>query len=203
MFEKDSLVPYVIEQSARGERSYDIFSRLLKDRIVFISGEIDDNLANRVIAELLYLDSTGNEDINIYINSPGGSVSAGMAIYDTMNFVKSDVSTTCLGIAASMAAFLLSSGKKGKRYILPNADVMIHQPLGGAQGQATDIKIASDRIIDLRKRLNRILSKNTSQSLKKIEKDTERDNYLSAKEALEYGLVDKIITEKGSRIWNK
>ncbi len=195
-----NLVPMVVEKDFNGERSYDIFSRLLKDRIVFISGEIDDNLANRVIAELLYLDSTGNEDINIYINSPGGSVSAGMAIYDTLNFVKSDVSTTCLGIAASMAAFLLSSGKKGKRYILPNADVMIHQPLGGAQGQATDIKIASDRIIDLRKRLNRILSKNTSQSLKKIEKDTERDNYLSAKEALEYGLVDKIITEKGSRI---
>ena len=195
-----NLVPMVVEKEFNGERSYDIFSRLLKDRIVFISGEIDDNLANRVIAELLYLDSTGNEDINIYINSPGGSVSAGMAIYDTMNFVKSDVSTTCLGIAASMAAFLLSSGKKGKRYILPNADVMIHQPLGGAQGQATDIKIASDRIIDLRKRLNRILSKNTSQSLKKIEKDTERDNYLSAKEAFEYGLVDKIITEKGSRI---
>ena len=195
-----NLVPMVVEKEFNGERSYDIFSRLLKDRNVFISGEIDDNLANRVIAELLYLDSTGNEDINIYINSPGGSVSAGMAIYDTMNFVKSDVSTTCLGIAASMAAFLLSSGKKGKRYILPNADVMIHQPLGGAQGQATDIKIASDRIIDLRKRLNRILSKNTSQSLKKIEKDTERDNYLSAKEALEYGLVDKIITEKGSRI---
>ena len=198
-----NLVPMVVEKEFNGERSYDIFSRLLKDRIVFISGEIDDNLANRVIADLLYLDSTGNEDINIYINSPGGSVSAGMAIYDTMNFVKSDVSTTCLGIAASMAAFLLSSGKKGKRYILPNADVMIHQPLGGAQGQATDIKIASDRIIDLRKRLNRIFSKNTSQSLKKIEKDTERDNYLSAKEALEYGLVDKIITEKGSRIWNK
>ena len=198
-----NLVPVVVEKDFNGERSYDIFSRLLKERIVFITGEIDDNLANSVIAELLYLDSIKNEDINIYINSPGGSVSAGMAIYDTMNFVKSDVSTTCLGIAASMAAFLLSSGKKGKRYILPNADVMIHQPLGGAQGQATDIKIASDRIIDLRKRLNRILSKNTSQSLKKIEKDTERDNYLSAKEALEYGLVDKIITEKGSRIWNK
>ncbi len=195
-----NLVPMVVEKEFNGERSYDIFSRLLKDRIVFISGEIDDNLVNRVIAELLYLDSTGNEDINIYINSPGGSVSAGMAIYDTMNLVNSDVSTTCLGIAASMAAFLLSSGKKGKRYILPNADVMIHQPLGGAQGQATDIKIASDRIIDLRKRLNRILSKNTSQSLKKIEKDTERDNYLSAKEALEYGLVDKIIAEKSSRI---
>ena len=195
-----NLVPMVVEKEFNSERSYDIFSRLLKDRIVFISGEIDDNLANRVIAELLYLDSTGNEDINIYINSPGGSVSAGMAIYDTMNFVKSDVSTTCLGIAASMAAFLLSSGKKGKRYILPNADVMIHQPLGGAQGQATDIKIASDRIIDLRKRLNRILSKNTTQSLKRIEKDTERDNYLSAKEAFGYGLVDKIITEKSSGI---
>ena len=191
-----NLVPMVVEKEFNGERSYDIFSRLLKDRIVFISGEIDDNLANRVIAELLYLDSTGNEDINIYINSPGGSVSAGMAIYDTMNFVKSDVSTTCLGIAASMAAFLLSSGKKGKRYILPNADVMIHQPLGGAQGQATDIKIASDRIIDLRKRLNRILSKNTSQPLKKIEKDTERDNYLSAKEALEYGLIDGIMDKR-------
>ncbi len=195
-----NLVPMVVEKELSGERSYDIFSRLLKDRIVFISGEIDDNLANRVIAELLYLDSVGNEDINIYINSPGGSVSAGMAIYDTMNFLKSDVSTTCLGIAASMAAFLLSSGKEGKRYILPNADVMIHQPLGGAQGQATDIKIASDRIINLRKRLNKILSKNTSQSLKKIEKDTERDNYLSAKEALDYGLVDKIIAEKSSRI---
>ena len=189
-----NLVPMVVEKEFNGERSYDIFSRLLKDRIVFISGEIDDNLANRVIAELLYLDSTGNEDINIYINSPGGSVSAGMAIYDTMNFVKSDVSTTCLGIAASMAAFLLSSGKKGKRYILPNADVMIHQPLGGAQGQATDIKIASDRIIDLRKRLNRILSKNTSQSLKKIEKDTDRDYIMTPAEALEYGMIDKVIS---------
>ena len=194
-----NLVPMVVEKEFNGERSYDIFSRLLKDRIVFISGEIDDNLANRVIAELLYLDSTGNEDINIYINSPGGSVSAGMAIYDTMNFVKSDVSTTCLGIAASMAAFLLSSGKKGKRYILPNADVMIHQPLGGAQGQATEIKIASDRIVNLRKRLNKCLSKNTGQSLKKIEKDTERDNYLDAKEAVLYGLVDKIILEKEKR----
>ena len=194
-----NLVPMVVEKEFNGERSYDIFSRLLKDRIVFISGEIDDNLANRVIAELLYLDSTGNEDINIYINSPGGSVSAGMAIYDTMNFVKSDVSTTCLGIAASMAAFLLSSGKKGKRYILPNADVMIHQPLGGAQGQATEIKIASDRIVNLRKRLNKCLSKNTGQSLKKIEKDTKRDNYLDAKEAVLYGLVDKIILEKEKR----
>ena len=194
------LIPMIVDKETNGERSYDIFSRLLKDRIILLSGEIDDECANSVIAQLLYLDSLNNEEISLYINSPGGSVTSGMAIYDTMNFVKSDVSTTCLGIAASMAAFLLSSGKKGKRYILPNADVMIHQPLGGAQGQATDIKIASDRIIDLRKRLNRILSKNTSQSLKKIEKDTERDNYLSAKEALEYGLVDKIITEKGSRI---
>ena len=188
-----NLVPMVVEKEFNGERSYDIFSRLLKDRIVFISGEIDDNLANRVIAELLYLDSTGNEDINIYINSPGGSVSAGMAIYDTMNFVKSDVSTTCLGIAASMAAFLLSSGKKGKRYILPNADVMIHQPLGGAEGQATDIKIACDRILNLRNRLNNILVDNTGKALSQIEEDTERDNYLNAEEALEYGLVDKII----------
>ncbi len=192
-----NLVPMVIEKELSGERSYDIFSRLLKDRIVFISGEIDNNLANRVIAEVLYLDSIGSEDINIYINSPGGSISAGMAIYDTINFVKSDVSTTCLGIAASMGAFLLSSGKKGKRYILPNADVMIHQPLiSGLQGQATEIKIASDRITGLRKRLNKILSKNTGQSLKKIERDTERDNYLSANEALGYGIVDEIITEK-------
>lgn len=195
-----NLVPMVVEKEFNGERSYDIFSRLLKDRIVFISGEIDDAMANRVIAELLYLDSIGNDDINVYINSPGGSVSAGMAIYDTMNFLSSDVSTTCLGIAASMAAFLLSAGKKGKRYILPNADVMIHQPLGGAQGQATDIKIASDRIISLRKRLNKILARNTGQSLKRIEKDTERDNYLEAKEALEYGIIDKIITEKNSKI---
>ena len=188
-----NLVPVVVEKEIDGERSYDIFSRLLKERIIFITGEIDDNLANSVIAELLYLDSINSNDIAIYINSPGGSVSAGMAIYDTINFVKSDVSTTCLGIAASMGAFLLTAGKKGKRFILPNADVMIHQPLGGASGQATDIKIASDRIIDLRSRLNKILAKNTGQSLKKIEKDTERDNYLNANEALEYGLVDKII----------
>lgn len=191
-----NLVPVVVEKDFNGERSYDIFSRLLKDRIVFITGEIDDNLANSVIAELLYLDSINHDDICVYINSPGGSVSAGMAIYDTMNFLNSDVSTICLGIAASMGAFLLSAGKKGKRFILPNADVMIHQPLGGAQGQATDIKIASDRIVDLRKRLNRILSKNTGQTLKKIEKDTERDNYLDSKEAVMYGIVDKIIAEK-------
>lgn len=188
-----NLVPVVVDKELDGERSYDIFSRLLKDRIIFISGEINDSLANSVIAELLYLDSIGQDDISIYINSPGGSISSGMAIYDTMNFVKSEVCTMCVGIAASMAAFLLSSGAKGKRFILPNADVMIHQPLGGAEGQASDIKIASDRIIDIRKRLNKILAKNTNQSLKKIEKDTERDNYLNAKEALEYGLVDKII----------
>ena len=188
-----NLVPVVVDKELDGERSYDIFSRLLKERIIFISGEINDSLANSVIAELLYLDSTGDGDISIYINSPGGSVSSGMAIYDTMNFIKSDVCTICIGMAASMAAFLLSCGQKGKRFILPNADVMIHQPLGGAEGQASDIKIASDRIIDIRKRLNKILSKNTGQSLKRIEKDTERDNYLNSSEALEYGLVDKII----------
>ena len=188
-----NLIPVVIDKDIEGERSYDIFSRLLKDRIIFISGEINDNTANSVIAELLYLDSLNHKDISIYINSPGGVISSGMAIYDTMNFVKSDVSTICLGMAASMAAFLLSCGTKGKRYILPNADVMIHQPLGGAEGQATDIKIASDRILSLKKRLNMILSKNTGKSLSKIEKDTERDNYLNAEEALKYGIVDEII----------
>lgn len=188
-----SLVPVIVEKEIDGERSYDIFSRLLKERIIFISGEINDALANNIIASLLYLDSVGHEDISIYINSPGGSVSAGMAIYDTMNFISSDVSTICVGIAASMGAFLLSSGCQGKRFVLPNADIMIHQPLGGAEGQATDIKIASDRIVNLRKRLNRILAKNTKQSLKKIEKDTERDYYLDAQEAVDYGLVDQII----------
>ena len=188
-----NLVPVVVDKELNGERSYDIYSRLLKERIIFISGEIDDNLANSVIAELLYLDSLSSDDISIYINSPGGSVSAGLAIYDTMNFVKSDISTICMGIAASMGAFLLSSGTKGKRYILPNADVMIHQPLGGAQGQATDITIASERINNLKKRLNKILAKNTKQTLEKIEADTERDNYLNAEEAVKYGLVDKII----------
>ena len=187
-----NLVPVVVDKDISGERSYDIFSRLLKERIIFISGEINDSLANSVIAELLYLDSINHNDISLYINSPGGVITSGMAIYDTMNFIKSDVATICLGIAASMAAFLLSSGTKGKRYILPNADVMIHQPLGGAEGQATDIKIASDRIVNLRERLNKILSKNTGKSLTKIEKDTERDNYLSAKEALKYGIVDEI-----------
>lgn len=188
-----SLVPVVIEKELDGERSYDIFSRLLKERIIFISGEINDSLANSVIASLLYLDSISHDDISIYINSPGGSVSSGLAIYDTMQFISSDVSTICVGMAASMGAFLLSSGTIGKRFALPNSDIMIHQPLGGAEGQASDIKITSDHIVLLRKRLNKILAKNTKQTLRKIEKDTERDYYLDAREALEYGLVDKII----------
>lgn len=187
-----NFVPIVVEQELTGERSYDIYSKLLKDRIVFLSGEIDDNLANTVVAELLYLDSLSHEDIYLYINSPGGSVSSGLAIYDTMNFIKSDVATICFGLAASMGAFLLSSGKKGKRFILPNADVMIHQVLGRSEGQASDIKIATDRILDLRKRLNHILSKNTGKSVRTIEKDTDRDNYLNAIEAIKYGLVDKL-----------
>ncbi len=193
-----NLVPVVVENDLSVERSYDIFSRLLKERIIFLSGEINDSMANTVVAQLLYLDSLGNDDISIYINSPGGVISAGMAIYDTMNFIKSDVSTICVGIAASMGAFLLSSGTKGKRFILPNADVMIHQPLGGAEGQATDIKIASERILNLKNRLNKILAKNTGKNLKRIERDTERDNYLDANEAVGYGLVDKIIQNKRS-----
>ena len=188
-----NLVPVVIDKDINGERSYDIFSRLLKERIIFISGEINDSMANSVIAELLYLDSINHNDISLYINSPGGVITSGMAIYDTMNFIKSDVSTICIGMAASMAAFLLSSGTIGKRYILPNADVMIHQPLGGAEGQATDIKIASDRIINLRSKLNKILAKNTGRSISKIAKDTERDNYMTAEEALKYGLIDGIL----------
>lgn len=190
------LVPMVVEKEFDGERSYDIFSRLLKNRIIFISGEINDSLANQVVASLLYLDSLSHDDISLYINSPGGSVTAGFAIYDTMNFIKSDVATICLGIAASMGAFLLSSGEKSKRYALPNADIMIHQPLGGTEGQATDIKIVADRIILLKEKLNKILAKNTCQSIKKIEKDTERDYYLSAKEAKEYGLIDFVIQNK-------
>lgn len=190
------LVPMVVEKEFDGERSYDIFSRLLKNRIIFISGEINDSLANQVVASLLYLDSLSHDDISLYINSPGGSVTAGFAIYDTMNFIKSDVATICLGMAASMGAFLLSSGEKNKRYALPNADIMIHQPLGGTEGQATDIKIVADRIILLKKKLNKILAKNTCQSIKKIEKDTERDYYLSAKEAKEYGLIDLVIQNK-------
>ena len=191
-----SLIPVVIDKDLETERSYDIFSRLLKERIIFISGEINDNTANSVVAQLLYLDSLNNNDISIYINSPGGSITAGMAIYDTMNFINSDVITICIGMAASMGAFLLSSGTKNKRYALPNSDIMIHQPLGGIEGKATDIKIVSDRIIDLKKRINKILSKNTNQTLKRIEKDTETDNYMNSKEALKYGLIDRIIKYK-------
>ena len=187
-----NLIPVVIEKTNLGERSYDIYSRLLKDRIIIINGEIDDNLSNSIVAQLLYLDSINHDDISIYINSPGGSITSGMAIYDTMNFIKSDVITICIGMAASMAAFLLSSGKKGKRYALPNSEVMIHQPLGGAQGQATEIKIAAERILKLKKKLNTILSKNTGKSLKQVEKDTERDYFMDSKEALDYGIIDKI-----------
>lgn len=187
------LIPNVVEKNSDGERVYDIYSRLLKDRIIILSGEIDDNLANSVVAQLLYLDSVNHDDINLYINSPGGSITAGMAIYDTMNFVKSKVSTICIGMNASMAAFLLSSGEKGLRFALPNSEVMIHQPLGGAEGQATEIKIAAERILKLKEKLNNILSKNTGQDLAKIEEDTERDYFLSAKEALKYGIIDKII----------
>lgn len=187
------LIPTVLEKSSDGERAYDIYSRLLKDRIIMLSGEIDDSLSNIVISELLYLDSLNNDPISIYINSPGGSITSGMAIYDTMNFIKSKVSTVCIGIAASMAAFLLSSGEKGMRYALPNSEVMIHQPLGGAQGQATEIKIAAERILKLKEKLNTILSQNTNQDIKKIENDTERDYFMSSNEALKYGLIDKIL----------
>lgn len=188
-----NLVPTIIEKSNYGERAYDIYSRLLKDRIILLSGEIDDISANTIIAQLLYLDSQNNEKINLYINSPGGSVTAGMAIYDTMNYIKSDVSTICIGIAASMGAFLLSSGKKGLRFSLPNSEVMIHQPLGGTQGQATEIKIHAEHILKTRDKLNSILAKNTKKTLHQIELDTERDNFLSADEALEYGIIDKIL----------
>lgn len=187
------LIPTVIEKSSNGERAYDIYSRLLKDRIIILSGEITDASANIVVGELLYLDSLNHDDISLYINSPGGSITSGMAIYDTMNFIKSDVSTICVGMAASMGAFLLSSGSKGKRCCLPNSEVMIHQPLGGAEGQATEIKIVAERILKLKDKLNTILSKNTGQKLEKVEKDTERDHFLNAKEALEYGIVDKIL----------
>jgi len=188
-----NLIPSVLEKSSNGERVYDIYSRLLKDRIILISDEITDNTANIVVAELLYLDSINHDDISIYINSPGGSVTAGMGIYDTMNFIKSDVSTICVGMAASMAAFLLSSGTKGKRYALPNSEIMIHQPLGGAQGQATEIKIAAERILKLRDKLNKYLSENTGKDLKTVEKDTDRDNFMSAEEAFKYGIVDKVL----------
>ena len=188
-----NLIPSVVEKSSDGERAYDIYSRLLKDRIIILSGEIDDGLANSIVAQLLYLDSVNHNPINLYINSPGGSITAGMAIYDTMNYIKSKVSTICIGMAASMAAFLLSTGERGMRFILPNGEVMIHQPLGGAKGQATEIQIAAERILKLKAKLNKILSENTGQSLEKIQNDTERDYFLSAEESLEYGLVDKII----------
>ena len=192
-----SLIPIVVEQTSKGERSYDIYSRLLKDRIIFIDGEINDAVASLVVAQLLFLESEDpDKDINIYINSPGGSISAGMAIYDTMNYIRPDICTICVGMAASMAAFLLSSGTKGKRYVLPNAEVMIHQPLGGVQGQATEIQIAADHILKIKDKLNHILAKNTGQTLKKITQDTDRDNFLDAKQAVEYGLVDKIVEKR-------
>ena len=192
-----SLVPVVVEQTNRGERSYDIFSRLLKDRIIFLGDEVNDVTASLVVAQMLFLESEDpDRDISLYINSPGGSITAGMAIYDTMNYIKCDVSTICIGMAASMGAFLLSCGAKGKRFALPNSEIMIHQPLGGTQGQATDIKIHADRIIKIRQNLNEILSKNTGQPLETIEHDTERDNFMSAEEAMKYGLIDKVIASR-------
>ena len=192
-----SLVPYVIEQTSRGERSYDIYSRLLKERIIFLGEEVSEVSASVVVAQLLFLESEDPaKDIHLYINSPGGSVTAGMAIYDTMNYVKCDVSTMCIGMAASMGAFLLSGGAKGKRFALPNAEIMIHQPSGGAQGQATDIKIVADHIIKTRAKLNRILAENTGKPLEIIEVDTERDNYMDAQQALEYGLVDSVVDKR-------
>ena len=197
MKERNALVPYIVEQTSRGERSYDIYSRLLEDRIIFLSGEIDDAVANTVVAQLIYLEAKDpQKDVSLYINSPGGSVSAGLAIYDTMNYIKCDVSTICIGMAASMGAFLLSSGAKGKRYALPNSEIMIHQPLGGAQGQASDIKIAAEHILKTKQKLNEILASNSGKPLSVIEKDTDRDNYLSAKEALEYGLIDKVFYKR-------
>ena len=192
-----AIVPYVIEQTTRGERSYDIFSRLLSDRIIVLSDEVNDATASLVVAQLLFLEGQDPEkDISLYINSPGGSVTAGMAIYDTMQYVKCDVSTICMGMAASMGAFLLSSGAKGKRFALPNSEIMIHQPLGGAQGQATEIKIVADHILRTREKLNRILAANTGKSIEEIARDTERDNYLTADEALAYGLVDKVLYKR-------
>lgn len=192
-----SLVPYVLEQTSRGERSYDIFSRLLNDRIIMLCEEVNDTTASIVIAQMLYLEGQDpDKDISFYINSPGGSVSAGMAIYDTMQYIKCDVSTICMGMAASMGAFLLSAGAKGKRYALPNSEIMIHQPLGGTQGQATEILIHAKHIEKTRANLNKILSENTGKSLEEIERDTERDNFMSASEACEYGLIDKVITKR-------
>ena len=188
-----NLVPTVIEKSSNGERAYDLYSRILEDRIIMLSGEIDDNVANIVVAELLYLDSINHDDISLYINSNGGSITSGMAIYDTMNYIKSDVSTICIGMCASMAAFLLSSGKKGKRYSLKNSEIMIHQPLGGAKGQATESKIAAERILKIRDKMNKIMAENTNNDIEIIEKDTERDNFMSSEEALSYGIIDKIL----------
>ena len=194
---RNNLVPMVVEQTNRGERSYDIYSRLLEDRIVFLTGEVNDISADIVIAQLIYLEGKDPEkDISLYINSPGGTITAGMGIYDTMNYIRCDVSTICVGMAASMGPFLLSSGPKGKRYALPNSEIMIHQPLGGAQGQATDIKIQAEHILRIKDRMNRILSSNTSQPLEKIERDVERDYYMTAEEALKYGIVDRIFDKR-------
>ena len=193
----NALVPMVVEQTSKGERSYDIFSRLLNDRIIFLSDEVNDTTASLVVAQLLFLEAQDpDKDISFYINSPGGSVTAGMAIYDTMNYVKCDVSTICIGMAASMGAFLLSAGTKGKRIALPNSEIMIHQPLGGAKGQATDIKIQADLILRTRDNLNRILAENTGKSIEEIARDTERDNFMTAEQALEYGLIDKIFSKR-------
>ncbi len=196
-FTKDALVPMVVEQTNRGERSYDIFSRLLNDRIVFLSDEVNDTTASLIVAQMLFLEAQDpDKDISFYINSPGGSVTAGMAIYETMQFIKCDVSTICIGMAASMGAFLLSSGTKGKRFALPHSEVMIHQPLGGARGQASDIQIQAEQILKTKATLNRILAENTGKPLEIIERDTDRDNYMTAQEAMEYGLVDKVLTKR-------
>ncbi len=197
MIPNNALVPMVVEQTSRGERSYDIYSRLLNDRIIFLADEVNDVTANLVVAQLLFLESVDpDKDISLYINSPGGSITAGMAIYDTMNYIKCDVSTICIGMAASMGAFLLSAGAKGKRYALPNSEIMIHQPLGGFQGQATDIKIHAQRILDIKEKLNTILAENTGKDLEVIKADTERDNFMTADQAKEYGLIDHVIAHR-------
>ena len=194
---KNTLIPYVIDNTGKGERSYDIYSRLLEDRVIFLTGEINDAVANTVVAQLIYLEGLDpDKDISLYINSPGGSVTAGLAIYDTMNYIKCDVSTICIGMAASMGAFLLSSGAKGKRFALKNSEIMIHQPLGGAQGQASDIKIQADHIMRIKHKLNSILAENSSQPYEVVERDTDRDNYMSADDALDYGLIDEIIVKR-------
>ena len=189
-------IPYVLERTDAGERVFDLYSKLLQSRIIFLDGEIDDKLSSIIIGELLYLDSISNEDIQLYINSPGGSITAGMAIYDTMQYIKCDVSTICMGLAASMGAFLLSSGAKGKRFALPNSEIMIHQPSGGAKGQATDIKIVADHILRTKAKLNKILAENTGKDIEVIAQDTERDNFMTAQEALEYGLIDKVLDRR-------